>query len=62
MLELRNAHLARVDTVRVQPLPVFGEVGSHRADQDRPQAEQRHAECDIGADATAVNAQLVDEE
>ena len=51
-----------VHPVALQPGPVVGEVLAHRAHEDRPLAEVRHAERDVGRHAAAPDLQLVREE
>ena len=54
-----HAHMPRVHLVRLEPLPVFGEVRADRADQYRLEPESRHTECHVGGYATAVDLELV---
>jgi hypothetical protein len=59
---LADVHRTAVDVVPLEPGPVVGEVGTHRADQDRAQAELAHAERDVAGHAAAPDHQVVDEE
>ena len=59
---LGYAHVPGIHVVRLQPLPVVGEVRTDRAHQHRPEAERGHAERDVGRDAAPVDLQVVHQE
>ncbi|BCB84003.1 hypothetical protein Psuf_013160 [Phytohabitans suffuscus] len=59
---LADVHRLAVDAVPLQPRAVVGEVGTHRAQEQRAQAELGHAERDVGGDATSPHDQVVDQE